>query len=141
MGGLRAGRGLVMAMVLVCGNIFDGQAEAAAGPGEVLVDGDRIVEVAASVGRPAGAAVVDLTARTMMPGFIDSHVHLTMDSSAICTQTLASAAAKALTGLGLAQAYLARGSPRCATWAPWTWAGRRWTCATRSTPGSCPGRG
>ena len=130
-----------MAMVLVCGNIFDGRAEAAAGPGEVLVDGDRIVEVAASVDRPAGAAVVDLTKRTVMPGFIDCHMHLTMDGSAIYIQTLASAAAKALTGLSLAQAYLARGSPRCATWAPWTRAGQRWTCATRSTPGSCPGPG
>jgi imidazolonepropionase-like amidohydrolase len=44
------------------------------------------------VGRPASAAVVDLTKRTVMLGFIDCHVHLTMDGSAIYTQTLASAA-------------------------------------------------
>jgi imidazolonepropionase-like amidohydrolase len=98
-----------MATVLVCGNIFDGQAETAAGPSEVLIDGDRIVEVGASVGRPAGVEVVDLSDRTVMPGFIDTHVHLTMDGSQIASQTLASDATKALTGLGLAQAYLSRG--------------------------------
>ena len=98
-----------MATVLVCGNIFDGRADATGGPAEVLVDGDRIVEVGASVGRPAGSEVLDLTDRTVMPGFIDCHVHLTMDGLAIYTQTLASTATKALTGLSLAQAYLARG--------------------------------
>jgi imidazolonepropionase-like amidohydrolase len=98
-----------MAMVLVCGNIFDGQSETAMGPGEVLVDGDQIMEVAASVGRPTGVEVVDLSDRTVMPGFIDTHVHLTMEGSHIATQTLASEATKALTGLGLAQAYLLRG--------------------------------
>ena len=80
-----------MAMVLVCGNIFDGRAEAA-GPGEVLIDGDRSSRSPRRWGRPAGAAVVDLTKRTVMPGFIDCHVHLTMDDLAIYTQTLASAA-------------------------------------------------
>jgi hypothetical protein len=81
-----------MAMVLVCDNIFDGRAEVAAGPGEVLVDGDRIVEVAASVGRPAGAAVVDLTERThdarvhRLPRASDDgrfgHLHLALASAA-----------------------------------------------------------
>ncbi len=106
-----AGRGYkrVVATVLVCGSVFDGRADAAGGPAEVLIDGDRIIEVGASVGRPAGAEVVDLSGRTVMPGFIDCHVHLTMDGSAIYTQTMASAASKALTGLGLAQGYLARG--------------------------------
>jgi imidazolonepropionase-like amidohydrolase len=98
-----------MATVLVCGNIFDGESETATGPGEVLIDGDRIIEVAASVGRPTGAEVVDLSNRTVMPGFIDTHVHLTMNGSQIASQTLASAATKALTGLSSAQAYLSRG--------------------------------
>jgi imidazolonepropionase-like amidohydrolase len=98
-----------MTTVLVCGSIFDGRADTTRGPGEVLVEGDRIAQVGDSVGRPAGARVVDLSDRTVMPGFIDCHVHLTMDGAAVRAQTLASSAGKALTGLGIAQQYLARG--------------------------------
>jgi imidazolonepropionase-like amidohydrolase len=45
-------------------------------PGEILVQGDRIAEVGSTVARPAGAEVVDLGDRTLMPGLIDVHVHL-----------------------------------------------------------------
>ena len=36
------------------------------------------------------AEVVDLSERTVMPGFIDSHVHLTMGASDLTRQTLQS---------------------------------------------------
>jgi imidazolonepropionase-like amidohydrolase len=98
-----------MSTVLVCGNIFDGTSDGVSGPGEILVEDDRIVEVAESVGRPAGADVIDLTGRTVTPGFIDCHVHLTSDGSALQTQTLDSSATKALTGLSRARRYMARG--------------------------------
>jgi imidazolonepropionase-like amidohydrolase len=45
-------------------------------PGEVLVQGERIVEAGASVTHPAGANTIDLGDRTLMPGLIDVHVHL-----------------------------------------------------------------
>ncbi len=45
-------------------------------PGEVLVRGDRIAEVGSKVTRPAGAEVIDLGDKTLMPGMIDAHVHL-----------------------------------------------------------------
>lgn len=45
-------------------------------PGEVLVQGERIVEVASSVKHPAGAQVLDLGDVTLLPGLIDAHVHL-----------------------------------------------------------------
>ncbi len=45
-------------------------------PGEVLVEGDRIVAAGAHVDRPAGAEVIDLGDTTLMPGMIDAHVHL-----------------------------------------------------------------
>jgi imidazolonepropionase-like amidohydrolase len=45
-------------------------------PGEVLVEGDRIRAAGTSVPRPAGARVIDLGDRTLMPGLIDAHVHL-----------------------------------------------------------------
>jgi imidazolonepropionase-like amidohydrolase len=45
-------------------------------PGEVLVEGGRITAAGTSVPRPAGAKVIDLGDRTLMPGLIDAHVHL-----------------------------------------------------------------
>jgi imidazolonepropionase-like amidohydrolase len=57
-------------------------------PGEVLVEGDRIVEVGASVGRPASAEVIDLGDRTLVPGLIDAHVHLFLHPGAEDLQTV-----------------------------------------------------
>ncbi len=42
--------------------------------GDVLIDGNRIVEVAARIDAP-DAEVVDATGRVVMPGFIDTHHH------------------------------------------------------------------
>lgn len=98
-----------MSTVLVCGRIFDGRSDDVSGPGEILVEGEEIVEVAESVARPAGCDVIDLGDRTVTPGFIDCHVHLTADGSALQTQTLDSAATKALQGLSRARRYMARG--------------------------------
>jgi imidazolonepropionase-like amidohydrolase len=57
-------------------------------PGEVLVQGERILEVGASVKRPAGAEVIDLGDRTMLPGLIDAHVHLFLHPGAEDLQTV-----------------------------------------------------
>ncbi len=44
----------------------------------VLVESERIVRVGASSdAAPEGAAVVDLAGRTLLPGLIDAHVHVT----------------------------------------------------------------
>ncbi len=45
-------------------------------PGEILVEGERIIAIGANVSRPAGAQVIDLGDVTLMPGLIDAHVHL-----------------------------------------------------------------
>jgi imidazolonepropionase-like amidohydrolase len=57
-------------------------------PGEVLVQGERIVEVGSSVKRPAGAEVFDLGDRTLLPGLIDAHVHLFLHPGAEDLQTV-----------------------------------------------------
>jgi imidazolonepropionase-like amidohydrolase len=57
-------------------------------PGEVVVQGERIVEVGSSVKRPAGAEVIDLGDRTLMPGLIDAHVHLFLHPGAEDLQTV-----------------------------------------------------
>jgi imidazolonepropionase-like amidohydrolase len=57
-------------------------------PGEVLVQGDTIVEVGSAVKRPAGAEVIDLGDRTLLPGLIDAHVHLFLHPGAEDLQTV-----------------------------------------------------
>ena len=57
-------------------------------PGEVLVEGDRIVEAGSAVKRPAGAEVIDLGDSTLLPGLIDAHVHLFLHPGAEDLQTI-----------------------------------------------------
>jgi len=57
-------------------------------PGEVLVEGERILEVAAAVKHPPGAEVIDLGDRTLLPGLIDAHVHLFLHPGAEDLQTV-----------------------------------------------------
>jgi imidazolonepropionase-like amidohydrolase len=57
-------------------------------PGEVLVVGERIVAAGAHVDRPAGAEVIDLGDRTLLPGLIDAHVHLFLHPGAEDLQTV-----------------------------------------------------
>ncbi len=57
-------------------------------PGEILVQGERIVEVGTSVKHPAGAEVIDLGDRTLLPGLIDAHVHLFLHPGAEDLQTV-----------------------------------------------------
>jgi len=57
-------------------------------PGEVLISGERIVEVGATVKRPSGAKVLDLGDRTLLPGLIDAHVHLFLHPGAEDLQTV-----------------------------------------------------
>src|SRR5689334_8694776 len=97
------------ATVLVCGRMFDGTSEELSGPVEILLEGNRIATIARSVKRPRGAQVIDLSDRTVSPGFIDTHVHLTMDATHLSQQTLESSAGKALKGLSLAREYMSYG--------------------------------
>ena len=50
------------------------------GPSTVIVDKGRIVRIDDGATAPAGAIVIDERNRTVMPGLIDVHVHLTQDS-------------------------------------------------------------
>ncbi len=63
-------------IVLHAARLLDVESGKISAPGELLVEGERIVEVGAHVNRPAGAEIIDLGDRTLMPGLIDAHVHL-----------------------------------------------------------------
>jgi imidazolonepropionase-like amidohydrolase len=95
--------------VVVCGKLFDGIGDTLREHMEILTDGDTIAEVSETVGRPAGAQVIDLSDRSVTPGFVDTHVHLCLDGLNLVRQTLQCSSAKALSGLHYAQQYMRYG--------------------------------
>jgi len=57
-------------------------------PGEILVEGDHIRMVGASVDHPPTARIIDLGDATLLPGLIDAHVHLFLHPGAEDLQTV-----------------------------------------------------
>lgn len=51
----------------------------ARGASTVIVENGRVARIEDGATAPAGATVVDLRGKTVMPGLIDAHVHLTSD--------------------------------------------------------------
>jgi imidazolonepropionase-like amidohydrolase len=76
------------AIVLHAARMMDVEAGKIVAPGEVLVEGERIVAAGPSVQHPAGAEVIDLGDTTLMPGLIDAHVHLFLHPGAEDLQTV-----------------------------------------------------
>src|SRR5579864_6616017 len=65
-------------LVLKAEHLFDSTGTALKDGATIVVRGDRIVSVG-NQPAPAGARVIDLGDATLLPGFIDSHVHVTME--------------------------------------------------------------
>jgi imidazolonepropionase-like amidohydrolase len=75
-------------IVLHAARLLDIEAGRILTPGEVLVEGGKIVAAGSSVAHPAGAETVDLGDTTLMPGLIDAHVHLFLHPGAEDLQTV-----------------------------------------------------
>ncbi len=58
------------------GTLIDGMGAPPVKNAVILVQGERMTAVGANVQVPRGAAVIDLSGYTVLPGFIDAHVHL-----------------------------------------------------------------
>jgi len=58
------------------GTLIDGTGAAPVKNAVIVMQGDRITAVGTNVPVPAGATVIDLSGETVLPGFIDAHVHL-----------------------------------------------------------------
>ena len=58
--------------------LLDPEMDTLQGGHEVLIEGDRIKEVSAKPIKAAKAAIIDCGRRTLMPGLIDAHVHVTL---------------------------------------------------------------
>jgi imidazolonepropionase-like amidohydrolase len=75
-------------IVLHAARLIDVESGSVIAPAEVLVRGGRIVEAGTSVTHPAGAETIDLGGRTLLPGLIDTHVHLFLHPGAEDLQTV-----------------------------------------------------
>lgn len=67
---------------VLAGNLVPDADSGATGPATITVRDGRIESITPGIDRsqiPAGADIVDLSARTVLPGLVDLHVHLTGD--------------------------------------------------------------
>ncbi|WEK03351.1 MAG: amidohydrolase family protein [Candidatus Devosia phytovorans] len=69
-----------MTYLFTGGRILDAEAGVLRDGLDVLVSGDRIAEVGASIAAPADATVIDLAGKVLMPGLIDCHVHVVAET-------------------------------------------------------------
>ena len=76
------------AIVLHAARLLEVEKGRIVSPGEILVRGERIVETGATVTHPANAQIIDLGDTTLMPGLIDTHVHLFLHPGAEDLQTV-----------------------------------------------------
>jgi imidazolonepropionase-like amidohydrolase len=58
------------------GRLFDAKSDGLLNNQTILIRGDRIVDVGAAVQIPPEVRVIDLTMATVLPGMIDTHVHV-----------------------------------------------------------------
>ncbi len=63
-------------LVIHAGTLFDGVTETPRRQVSIVVHDDKIQSVEPGFVTPAGAEIIDLTNATVMPGFIDCHVHI-----------------------------------------------------------------
>lgn len=96
-------------IVIRAGRVLDVKAGKMLEDQAIAIEGDKIVSVGAWKAEP-GAAVIDLSRATVLPGLIDCHVHLTFDPQSIGYQSLGiSQARQTLIGAKNARATLMAG--------------------------------
>ena len=66
--------------VLKAARIFDGTSDTVKSNGVVVIQAGRIQAAGSGIAVPVGASVIELGDSTLLPGFIDAHVHLTGES-------------------------------------------------------------
>lgn len=78
---------LAQTTIIYAGRLIDVPGEAPRGPSTIIVEDGRIVSVNDGLSQiPDGAEFVDLSDHTVLPGLIDSHVHLTIGAGGLAGQ-------------------------------------------------------
>ena len=68
------GQNTTKTVALRCGSLFDGRGDALRKNVVLVIEGEKIKEIAANA--PADAEVVDLSHETCLPGLADTHTHI-----------------------------------------------------------------
>lgn len=71
-----AGGGAQRWTAIRAGRLFDGRSTSLVTNQVILIEGDRIAAVGPNLAIPSGAAIIDLSRATVLPGMIDTHIHL-----------------------------------------------------------------
>lgn len=107
---LAAGAATAEPIALVPARVIDGVGKTAREGAVVVTDGERILAIGDRSIIPAGAKVIEMPGRTLMPGFINCHEHPLMYADDYQNAHLqASSAYKALMGLAALQRMLLAG--------------------------------
>ncbi|MEH3037963.1 MAG: amidohydrolase family protein [Sphingomonas adhaesiva] len=78
---LPAGTAAAKDVVIHAGTLIDGQTATPRRQVSILIHDDRIAGVSDGFVTPAGAQVIDLSTKTVLPGFIDTHDHISATGS------------------------------------------------------------
>jgi len=70
------------------GRLFDSRSGNILNNQVVLITGDRITDIGAAVELPAGTRVLDLSSATVLPGMIDTHVHVNTGGNTLAQRAL-----------------------------------------------------
>jgi imidazolonepropionase-like amidohydrolase len=76
---LTAGTAAAENYAVQAGRLIVDPSQPARGPSTVIVENGRIARIEPGATAPAGATVIDMRGKTVLPGLIDAHVHLTGD--------------------------------------------------------------